>query len=240
MTTSVLCALLFIASCDALVPAAAHRPLPPRVLRPVVARVSELRASSAGTGTEEGAGRKRTRIHTKTAGRSKALGLCLLNMATFPSDVPRFLLRRMWYAVRLWFSLQRRLRLNHVLVATTHNGEVVGSVEVQTPQYMQRRAQGVYTPEQLAKLKPYLASLAVREDVRGRGIGRELVEAAVEAVRSSSYTGKYMLLGVEDNNTAAVRLYEGCGFETISPLGCQVRLMRKRVDVQPGRVMPGL
>ena len=112
-----------------------------------------------------------------------------------------------------------------------------------TPQYQQKQAKGVYTPEQLDLLQPYLASLAVREDVRGRGIGRKLVEAAVEAVRSSSYTGKYMLLGVEDTNTAAVRLYEKCGFVTVSEPGCQVRLMRRPlVDVQqaPRRVMEGL
>jgi ribosomal protein S18 acetylase RimI-like enzyme len=187
------------------------------------------------------------RIQTKTAGRSKALGLCLLNRATFPSDVPR------WRDLpRSWFSLQRRLCVNHVLVATTQKDKVVGSVEVHTPQYQQKQAKGVYTPDQLAKLQPYLASLAVREDMRGRGIGRKLVEAAVEAVRSSSYAGKYMLLGVEDNNTAAVRLYENCGFVTLSEPGCQVRLMRRQldlqprqrvdvdVDVQPRRVMEGL
>jgi len=203
--------------------------------------VSELRASA---GAEENAG---MRIQTKTAGRSKALGLCLLNRATFPSDVPR------WRDLpRSWFSLQRRLCVNHVLVATTQKDKVVGSVEVHTPQYQQKQAKGVYTPDQLAKLQPYLASLAVREDMRGRGIGRKLVEAAVEAVRSSSYAGKYMLLGVEDNNTAAVRLYENCGFVTLSEPGCQVRLMRRQldlqprqrvdvdVDVQPRRVMEGL
>ena len=182
-------ALLLVASCDA----AAHPTLPPCALRPLVrpVRVGELRA---GAEAED--------IQTKTAGRSNALGLCLLNRATFPSDVPR------WRDLpRSWLSLQQRLRVNHVLVATTQNGKVVGSVEVHTPQYQQKQAKGLYTPEQLAKLQPYLASLAVREDMRGRGIGRKLVEAAVEAVRSSSYTGKYMLLGVEENNTAAVQLY---------------------------------
>ena len=183
-------------------------------------------------------------MRIRTASRSKALGLCLLNLAVFPPDVSR------WRQLpRLWFSLQRRLSLNHVLVAT-QNGKVVGSIEVHTPQYQQKRSKGVYTPEQLSKLQPYLASLAVREDVRGRGIGRQLVEAAVEAVRSSSYTG-YMLLGVAENNTAAVRLYEGCDFVSVSPPGCEVRLMRRRVDRQPNmdkaqsfgrapRVMPGL
>ena len=139
--SSVCCvALLLVASCDALVPAAVHRTLPPCVLRPLVARparVSELRASA---GVEE----PEWRIQTKTAGRRKAFGLCLLNRATFPSDVPR------WRELpRSWFSLQRRLRVNHVLVATTQNGKVVGSIEVHTPQYQQKQAKGVYTPEQL-------------------------------------------------------------------------------------------
>ena len=233
--SSVCCvALLLVASCDALVPAAVHRTLPPCVLRPLVARPARVSELCASAGVEE----PEWRIQTKTAGRRKAFGLCLLNRATFPSDVPR------WRELpRSWFSLQRRLRVNHVLVATTQNGKVVGSVEVHTPQYQQKQAKGVYTPEQLDLLQPYLASLAVREDVRGRGIGRKLVEAAVEAVRSSSYTGKYMLLGVEDTNTAAVRLYEKCGFVTVSEPGCQVRLMRRPlVDVQqaPRRVMEGL
>ena len=205
-------ALLLVASCDA----AAHPTLPPCALRPLVVRPVRVGELRAGAEAED--------IQTKTAGRSNALGLCLLNRATFPSDVPR------WRDLpRSWFSLQQRLRVNHVLVATTKSGKVVGSVEVHTPQYQQKQAKGLYTPEQLAKLQPYLASLAVREDMRGRGIGRKLVEAAVEAVRSSSYTGKFMLLGVEENNTAAVRLYEKCGFVTQSGPGCQIRLMRKQL-----------
>lgn len=204
--------LLLVASCDA----AAHPTLPPCALRPLVVRPVRVGELRAGAEAED--------IQTKTAGRSNALGLCLLNRATFPSDVPR------WRDLpRSWFSLQQRLRVNHVLVATAQNGKVVGSVEVHTPQYQQKQAKGLYTPEQLAKLQPYLASLAVRKDMRGRGIGRKLVEAAVEAVRSSSYTGKYMLLGVEENNTAAVRLYERCGFVTQSGPGCQIRLMRKQL-----------
>ena len=165
------------------------------------------------------------RTTIQPCGRSKALGYCLLNLATFPSGVPR------WRELPgSWLALQRRLAVNHVLVASAENGKVVGAVEVHTPAYQQLRApKGAYTPEQLAKLQPYMASLAVREDVRGRGIGRELVEAAVDAVRSSSYTGEHMILGVAENNTAAVKLYEACDFETMSAPGCEVRLMRRRL-----------
>lgn len=160
--------------------------------------------------------------------RTTALGLCLLNLATFPSDMPRW--RRL---PGDWVALQRRLAINHVLVATSESGNVVGSVEVHTPQYQQQQAKGAYTPEQLAKLQPYLASLAVREDMRGRGIARELIAAAVEAVRSSDYAGTHMILGVADNNTAAVRLYESCEFETVSAAGCEIRLMRRRLQPVP-------
>ena len=75
------------------------------------------------------------------------------------------------------------------------------------PQYQQKQAKGLYTPEQLAKLQPYLASLAVREDMRGRGIGRKLVEAAggrflyVGAVES-------LFLGVVEELWDAVGLVE--------------------------------
>ena len=118
--------------------------------------------------------------------RSQAFGLCLLNLATFPSELPR------WRQLPGdWLSLQRRLRINHVLVATSEeeSGHILGSVEVHSPQYQQRLAGGAYSPEQLARLQPYLASLAVREGARGRGVGQSLVEAAVEAVRSSDYAG---------------------------------------------------
>ena len=63
----------------------------------------------------------------------------------------------------------------------------------------------------------------------GQATRADAQHAAVEAVRSSSYTGKYMLLGVEENNTAAVQLYEKCGFVTQSGPGCQIRLMRKQL-----------
>ena len=158
--------------------------------------------------------------------RSQAFGLCLLNLATFPSELPR------WRQLPGdWLSLQRRLRINHVLVATSEeeSGHILGSVEVHSPQYQQRLAGGAYSPEQLARLQPYLASLAVREGARGRGVGQSLVEAAVEAVRSSDYAGEHMLLGVTETNSAAVRLYERCGFETLSAAGCEVRLMRRRL-----------
>ena len=162
-----------------------------------------------------------------------ALGLCLLNLAAFPPDAQR------WRELPVsWLGLQRRLAINHVLVATGPRGEVLGSVEVHTAQYQQQQAAGVYTQEQLARLQPYLASLAVREDARGSGIGRALVEAAVEAVQASTYTGEYMILGVAENNTAAVRLYEGCEFETMSAPGCEIRLMRKRVRPHPANA-PG-
>ena len=99
--------------------------------------------------------------------RAQALGLCRLNLATFPPDGAT----QRWAWRKLpgdWLALQRRLRLNHVLVAVSSEGSVVGSVEVHTPEYMQRKSKGAYTAEQLAQLKPYLASLAVRKELRGQ------------------------------------------------------------------------
>ena len=169
------------------------------------------------------------------------LGLCLLNAATFPPpavvDVPRWrapLARVMQLPpMRLassWVSMQRRLHLNHVFVALEEGvGEkVIGSVEIHTSAYLRKQGESYLTQEQAAMLQPYLASLAVHEDARGRGIGRALVEAAAEETRSVS-GDDYLLLQVEANNTAAVRLYQRCDFETLGAPGCEINVMRRRL-----------
>jgi ribosomal protein S18 acetylase RimI-like enzyme len=162
-------------------------------------------------------------IGVQKCGRAHVLGLCILNLATFPPTE-----KPVWRELPFsWWSLQRRLHLNHVLVAQTEDGKVIGSVEVHSAPYQQLMANGAYTPEQLDLLQPYLASLAVRKDMRGRGIGRALVEAAVEEVMASSDTAEHILLGVEANNTEAVRLYESCDFKRLSANGCQIHVMRR-------------
>lgn len=168
----------------------------------------------------------RLTARTRPCARHQVLGLCLLNAATFAPG--EWAGRRVARLASKWWSVQRRLRMNHVLVATTERGEVVGSVEIHTSAYLRHKAPEL-TAEQADKLQPYLASLAVRPDVRGRGIGQQLVEAALIEASLTARPGEFLLLQVESNNTAAVRLYDRCGFDEISAPGCQISLFRRRL-----------
>lgn len=129
-----------------------------------------------------------------------------------------------------WWSMQRRLRTNHVLVAlSTQKNEVIGSVEVHTAEFLRQRA-GNITPEQAALLQPYLASLAVREDARNLGIGRALVKQAIRETQAAARPGDALLLNVETSNAAAVRIYENCGFRVLG--GGATVVMRRQLDVE--------
>lgn len=58
-----------------------------------------------------------------------------------------------------------------------------------------------------------LGDLAVRRDLRRRGIGRRLVDAVL---RSAAAVGaRAVFLEVRESNDAARRLYEGAGFEAV-------------------------
>ena len=59
-------------------------------------------------------------------------------------------------------------------------------------------------------LECYLAELYVVPQRRGRGLGRALMEAAMEAARAEGAT--HMDLGTGEDDTAARALYESLGF----------------------------
>lgn len=59
-------------------------------------------------------------------------------------------------------------------------------------------------------LECYLAELYVVPDRRGQGLGRALMEAAIELARSEGAT--YMDLGTSEDDVAARALYESLGF----------------------------
>lgn len=142
------------------------------------------------------------RFSVSQCARQQVLGLCLLNAAVFPptADTPKSRIPGSRLASS-WWSLQRRLHLNHVLVATSAAGKVVGSVEVHTTEYLRRQSVG-FTPEQLDLLQPYLASLAVTPEERGQGIGQALVEAAIKATSERARPKEHLLLQVETGSPA--------------------------------------
>lgn len=64
----------------------------------------------------------------------------------------------------------------------------------------------IFTPG----LECYLAELYVAPAQRGRGLGRALVEAAIELARAEG--ADYMELGTSEDDVAARKLYESVGF----------------------------
>jgi ribosomal protein S18 acetylase RimI-like enzyme len=59
----------------------------------------------------------------------------------------------------------------------------------------------------------YLQELYVAPALRGRGIGRALLEATIEAAREAGATG--IDLNTAETDTAARALYESCGFTNL-------------------------
>ena len=60
-------------------------------------------------------------------------------------------------------------------------------------------------------LEAFLAELYVAPERRGQGLGRALMEAAIELARAEG--ADYMDLGSADDDTAARSLYESLGFD---------------------------
>ncbi len=60
-------------------------------------------------------------------------------------------------------------------------------------------------------LEAYLAELYVTPERRGHGLGRALMESAIELARA--HGADYMDLGTGDDDTAARALYESLGFD---------------------------
>jgi len=61
-----------------------------------------------------------------------------------------------------------------------------------------------------ARLHSYLEELYVVPDLRGNGLGRALLEAAMETARGEG--AEQMELGTSEDDTAARGLYESAGF----------------------------
>ena len=87
-----------------------------------------------------------------------------------------------------------------ILVAVTEDGRPVGKLHLD----FEARSDGDAA---------VLVAAAVVPQLRGRGIGTELMSAAEELVRRRGLHA--IVLGVEDWNPRARRLYERLGYETV-------------------------
>ncbi len=67
----------------------------------------------------------------------------------------------------------------------------------------------------------FVSNVAVHPDYRGQGIGRRLMEAALEAVRQRG--GRQVLLQVRTDNEPAQRLYRGLGFTRFDTVAEMIR-----------------
>ena len=135
--------------------------------------------------------------------RRDVLGLLLLKYATMPDphSTPLGLARE-------YYSMQQRLKLNHVVVAShAPTGQIVGSVEVHSVQFLREQAGDAYSSAQAALLQPYLCSLFVKKGMRKQGIGRALVLWALKEAHAAAPPGSCIILNVEADNHAAIKLY---------------------------------
>ena len=90
-----------------------------------------------------------------------------------------------------------------------------------------------YETRDKTKHKSMLFGMFVRPDYRGHGIGRALIDAALDHARSRPGS-LVMLLTLTGGNAPAQRLYESCGFATfgIEPMGlCIDGAFREKVHM---------
>lgn len=78
-----------------------------------------------------------------------------------------------------------------------------------------------------------ISNVAVHPDWQGRGIGRALLEAAVDY--AEDYGGRWIVLQVRSSNAVARRLYESVGFKRV---GEMVRLRKTKIEKQGGALQP--
>jgi carbonic anhydrase len=74
------------------------------------------------------------------------------------------------------------------------------------------RAAGCVGIKRLSETECEIKRLYVHNDVRGAGLGRVLVRAAIDQARAMGYRDMF-LLAVADTTSSAQRIYRGFGFE---------------------------
>jgi GNAT superfamily N-acetyltransferase len=108
----------------------------------------------------------------------------------------------------------RQLRASHVLVARCE-GAIVGTVRLATAQPGAIDA-GAFTP---VETPLYVLGLAVAPDCRGRGIGRQLMDAAKDAARA--WDADALWLDAYAGEAGAGAFYLRCGFREVGPSAYQ-------------------
>jgi RimJ/RimL family protein N-acetyltransferase len=100
-----------------------------------------------------------------------------------------------WWEARLSASPAAK----HVVLGASHDGGLVGVVGLSFEQ------------REKVRHKATLFGMYVRPRLRGRGIGRQLVQSALEYARDRPGV-KVVQLTVTEGNAPAEALYESCGF----------------------------
>lgn len=125
----------------------------------------------------------------------------------------------------LWWFDQSNPALNDLLsgFVWVEDGQVVGNVTV--------------SQASPASQRWVISNVAVAPEYRGRGIGRMLMQAALDSIRASH--GRYVTLQVRDDNAAALHLYRALGFREVFGTA-YLRLDRVPGDISLPPSAPGI
>jgi GNAT superfamily N-acetyltransferase len=133
-------------------------------------------------------------------------------LAALRSAVARGLTERFgeghWSACPSKAEVLRQVRASHVLVAR-QSDEIVGTVRLvrALPGIVDSRS---FTPVANAL---YVLGLAVAAKCRGRGVGRQLMDAAKDTTRA--WDAQALWLDAYDHEAGAGSFYEKCGFRSV-------------------------
>jgi ribosomal protein S18 acetylase RimI-like enzyme len=115
-----------------------------------------------------------------------------------------------WSAFPSKSEVLKQMRASRVLVAR-RDSAIVGTVRLATAKPLVFDSEQ-FTPVQAAL---YVLGLAVAPEWRGQGIGRTLMEAAKQEVRSRP--AEALWLDAYDNDAGAGPFYLRCGFRRVGP-----------------------
>ncbi|GMI45048.1 hypothetical protein TrCOL_g3321 [Triparma columacea] len=95
------------------------------------------------------------------------------------------------------------------------NGEIVGWCEIRMSKFgigVEQLSEFALSRNTSLSEVPLITNLCVEEEVRGKGVGKKLVEAAIKA---GSGWGKEVYLQVESTNVKAIDFYRKLHFDVV-------------------------